>query len=212
MENEQNSSYLKFDPQRIDFGDLPSGQGAKATLSVLGGPGSVSVASSQLVVTPLTFQQENSTIEIVLSGGSTGELLWDDLVLKTEKQEARVLVTARWGEYKSEKRKAMGNTVEAPEIIKNETSTTIEEPKITTIEPKPITDDTRTFKGRSCSRCGKNFAYDANSMSWEECKCNQFQVLANLGVKVYKDVRLGIKESPLYIKEVWHIITGKEKL
>jgi hypothetical protein len=194
-ESESKTSVLEFEPQSFNFGIIIPGQEAKATLKVLGGSGSVNFSSDHFKVAPTSFNVEGSNIEITLLGGSSGELIWDDIILKTDAQEVRIPVTARWGVRELEK---PVNTVTEPPVIQE-------------AEPKVHPKEERTYKGRACLRCGKNFAYDIDSMSWEECTCNWFQITRNLSTRVYKDLRLGVKEFPSWVQEIWRIITGKEK-
>jgi len=188
-----NSLVVK--PQSIDFGSLSHGQGATVMLNVRGGPGNVTFSSDHFKVAPTSFAPEGGDIEITLLGGSSGELIWDDIVLQTDVQEIRIPVTARWEVRELER--PVDTAAEATVIQRTEAEA----------PPK----EKRTFKGRACSRCGKNFAYDTNSMSWEECTCNWYQVIRNMSMRIFKDLRYGAKELPTYLQEMWHIILGKEK-
>jgi len=200
MGNELDGTNHKNDPlvvkpRSIDFGSLSHGQGAMVTLSVLGGPGNITFTSDHFKVTPTSFTPEGSDIEITLLCGSFGELIWDEIVLQTDAQEIRVPVTARW---------------EVREL-ERPVDTAAEAPVIQRAEAKARPKDNRTFKGRACSRCGKNFAYDIDSMSWEECTCNWFQVLVNMGTYHIKELRLGIKYLSSAFRETWYVLFSKEK-
>lgn len=194
-EPESKTSVLVFEPQSFDFGILSSGQEATATLKVHGGSGSVNFSSDHFKIAPTSFTPEGNDIEITILGGSSGELIWDDIVLKTDAQEIRIPVTARWGVRELEK----------------PVHTATESPVIQEAEPRVRPKEKRTYKGRACLRCGKNFAYDIDSMSWEECTCNWYQLTRNLSERVYRDLRFGVKEFPSYVQEIWRIIMGKEK-
>jgi hypothetical protein len=194
-EPESKTSVLEFKPKNFDFGILNSGQEATTTLKVRGSSGRINFTSDHFKVDPTSFAVEGSDIKITILGGSSGELIWDDIVLKTDTQEIRISVTARWGVRELEK----------------PVHTATESPIIQEAEPKVRPKEKRTYKGRACLRCGKNFAYDINSMLWEECTCNWYQVTRNLSLRIYRDLRLGIKEFPSWIQEIWRIITGKEK-
>jgi len=197
IDEAESKEGLTVTPQSIDFGSLTQGQGATAKLEVLGGPGSVTALSDYLKVSPGSFTSDSSDIEVRLLGGSEGELVWDDIVLKTDSQEIRVSVTARWELPELERTVDMG------------TRTAITQPAETTTPLK--VDVERTFKGRACSRCGRNFAYDTGSMSWEQCTCSWYEVIWNIGVRIYRDLRYGARELPSYVQEIWRIIIGKEK-
>ena len=194
-ESKPQTSALEFEPQSFDFGVLSSGQETTTILKVRGGSGNISFSSDHFKVTPTNFTIEGSDIEITIFGGSSGELIWDEIILHTDAQEIKVPVTARW-EVSGLERPVI-EVAEAPVIQRAETKKHLE--------------DKRTFKGRACSRCGKNFAYDINSMSWEECTCNWYQVICNISLRIFRDLRYGVKELPLYVQEIWQIIMGKEK-
>jgi hypothetical protein len=196
MENRPESKILKSEPQSIDFGSLSPGQGASATINVRGGPGKVSVRNDQLKASPATFENGDNILEITLLPGVSGELIWDDFILQTDDEECQVPVTARWS----------GRAVE----------TTLEQ----VIETAPIPNEKqrrafkeeRTFKGKSCSLCGRNFGYEIDSGSWERCTCTWYQMVGNMSKRIIAEIRLGFKELPSNIKEVWGIVQGKEKL
>ena len=200
MGNELDGAGSKTDslvvkPQSIDFGSLSHGQGATVTLNVRGGPGNITFFGDHFEVAPTSFTHEGSDIKITLLGGSSGELIWDEIVLQTDVQEIKVPITARW---------------EVPEL-ERPVDTAAEAPVMKETVVKVYSKDKRTFKGRACSRCGKNFAYDINSMLWEECTCKWYQVIRNMSVRNFRDLRDGVKELPLYVQEIWRILLGKEK-
>lgn len=197
MDETKSNEDLTVTPQSIDFGRLSHGQGAAATLNVRGGPGSITALSDHLKISPTSFSPEGGDIEVTLLSGSSGELVWDDIILKTDAQEITIPVTARWGLPEVEGSVDMGARVAIAQYAETKMPSKVEKE--------------RTFKGRACSRCGRNFAYDTNSMSWEECTCNWYQVIRNMSVRIYKDLRYGIKDFPAYVQEIWRIILGKEK-
>jgi len=192
---ESKTDSLAVKPQSVDFGSLSHGQGATVTLNVHNGPGNVAFSSDHFKVAPTSFAAEGGDIEITLLGGSSGELIWDDIVLQKGSQEIRVLVTARWEVRELER--PVDTATEAPVIQRTEAKA----------RPK----DKRTFKGRACSRCGKNFAYDTNTRAWEQCSCNWYQIIRNMSERLFKDLHYGAKELPSYVQEIWYILLGKEK-
>lgn len=193
--NEPNNPSMVIKPRDIDFGILPHGDGATVTLSILGGPGSVIFSSDHFMVKPTNFPLNGGDIVITLLPGSCGELIWDEIVLHTDRQEITVPVTARWEVRESER------PIYAAEETPSNQRIGIE------VAPK----DRRTFKGKACPLCGKNFAYHVESMSWDECKCNWFQRLVNMGKYHIKELRSGIKDLPVAFKDTWHVLSSKEK-
>lgn len=189
------TNLLIVKPQSINFGSLSHGQGATVTLNVRGGPGNVAFSSDHFKVAPTRFTPEGGDIEITLLSGSSGELVWDDIVLQTDVQEIRVPVTARWGVRELER--PVDTAAEAAVIQRTEVKTHLK--------------DERTFKGRACSRCGRNFAYDTNTRAWEQCSCNWYQMLVNIGTHLITELRAGIKYLPSAFRETWYVLLGKEK-
>jgi len=199
---------LVVKPESIDFGSLSHGQGATVTLSVLGGPGNITFTSDHFKVAPTSFAPESGDIEITLLDGSSGELIWDEIVLQTDAQEIRVPVTARWEVRELER--LVDTTPQIP-VTDRPVDTTAQAPVIQRTKAKAYSKDQRTFKGRACSRCGKNFAYDENAGAWEQCSCNWYQMLVNMATHLIADLRLGIKYLPSAFRETWHVLLGKEK-
>ena len=195
MENEPESKTLKYEPQSIDFGCLSSGKGASATIKVYGGPGKVTVRSDQLKPSPMTFESGDKLIEITLLPGTSGELIWDEFVLQTDTEECLVPVTARWVEKAAEATPEQSIELAVAPIKASERSSKEE----------------RTFKGKSCSLCGRNFGYNIDSGSWERCTCSWYQKAWNIGSHSYKELRYGAKDIPSYLQELWRVILGKEK-
>ena len=197
MENEPKSkaSLLKSEPQSIDFGSLSPGKGASVTVNIHGGPGKVSVRSDQLKVSPSQWQEEENALEISLLAGVSGELIWDEIILQTDTQELRVPVTARWTEHTTE------ITLE-PNI-----ETTVAPPE----KAGRSSEEDRTFRGKSCSLCRRNFGYNIDSGSWERCTCTWYQMVGNMSSRIVRELRYGAKDLPSYLQELWRVILGKEK-
>jgi hypothetical protein len=194
-EPKQKESLLISKPQNIDFGNLHPGMGASATLNIHGGPGRVSVRNDKLKVSLATFEKGDTILEITLLPGNSGELIWDEFILEINTGEWRVPVTARWTEQTAE------TTLER----NIETTITITE------KPRLNSKEERTFKGKSCSLCGRNFGYNIDSRSWERCTCSWYQKVGNISSHTYKELRYGVKDIPSYLQELWRIIMGKEK-
>jgi len=183
-------------PENINYGCLKPGENATATLRVSGGSGKVVVNSDHLKVTPLSFSAENNELQVVLLAGSAGELIWDSITLQSETNEVKVPVTARWEEHLLQI--STGSEERLPQSSDKQS------------EAREL-DLTRTFKGKSCARCGKNFAYDINTGAWEQCSCTWYQKLVNMSSYRTKELRLGIKDLPSIFKETWQVLFGKEK-
>ena len=187
---------LRTEPRSIDFGNLGPGEGGSVTLNVYGGPGKVSVRSDQLKVSPTQWQEGQNNLEITLLGGSSGELIWDELILQSDNQELTVPVTARW----------TARIVETP-ITETIAPQIMSQPQ----KARTASKEERTFKGKSCSLCGRNFGYNIDSGSWEQCTCSWYQKVRNISLHTYKELRYGAKDIPSYLQELWRVLLGKEK-
>jgi len=199
-----NHQPLKVEPENIYFDLLKQGKSGNAALKVTGGPGEVVIQNDRLKVTPTNFGNEDTEIQINLLAGSAGELIWDNIIFKGEASEIAVLVTARWEGFP---------TPEATSSKPVGINSTIE----VTDHPSPIgTQDLvswpRPWVGRRCSRCHKNFVYDASTHDWEQCHCNWYKLSVNMSKRITNDLRLGLREFPSYLEEIWRMVIGKEKL
>lgn len=87
---------LTVEPQSIDFGYLRPGEEANATLKVSGGPVKITVRNSKLKVTLLNPGAGNTLVKVMLSAGSAGESLQDNILLQGHRGELEVPVAARW--------------------------------------------------------------------------------------------------------------------
>ena len=191
VENSSNNqSSLKVTPENINFGSLKPGEGGNVGLTVSGGPGEVLVRNNQINVAPSTFGKEDIVLQITLSPGATGELLWDNIMVTGVTEQLSVLITARWEEQPTK------------ELVAVQTS-----PRLL-----PKYQSNREWKGRRCSRCNKNFGYNTNIGKWEQCNCNFYERSVNMSKRTITDLRLGISEIPSYLREIWMMVLGKEKM
>lgn len=222
--NTEGLSKIPFSvaPLAIDFGCLKPGDGANATLRVSGGPGQVIVQSDRLRVTPVSFGSESTEVCLMLLGGSAGELIWDNILVRANNAELKVLVTARWEEVIIPKPKVeskpkpepMPEPQPVPEPIPVK-PLPVEKDKETQ-ETKPRVSGTpieeRTFKGKTCRWCGKNLRYDTNSHSWKPCEtCKGACIPVSVILRISKEFYLGMKEFGPSMVEIWEVLMGKEK-
>lgn len=197
----QNPPSLKVESDYIDFGCLKPSEGRSAALRVSGGPGEILVHCDQLDVTPLDFGVEDTEINVTLLASPGGELIWDNIVFKGQGGEIAVLVTARW-EGLAPEPVISRPPATAPAVVTDQAAI-LSETSISSLE--------RPWTGRRCSRCHKNFAYDSNIHTWEQCRCNWLQMLVNIGTQLIKELCLGIRDIPSDVQEVWNVVLGKEK-
>ncbi len=185
---------LRIQPDNIDFGCLKPGETGNVLVKVSGGPAKVLVNNDQVKVEPSSFDGEGE-LKVLLSPSAAGNLIWDNIVLKRDEIEIKVLVTARW--------EVPAFQVNIGEALAMAASKTTELPTPDSLE--------RTYRGKACAWCGRNFGYNADSQSWEQCHCNWYQKGINGGSRVVKELRYGIKDFPSFAKETWNIILGKQK-
>ena len=90
------SAPIQVGQEVIAFGELVPGQEAHATLTVSGGPGRVRVGSDLLLVEPTAFGPAETTLKVTVRGGREGQILWDTIILESERERIEVEVSARW--------------------------------------------------------------------------------------------------------------------
>lgn len=213
---------LSVEPRGIDFGCLKSGEGANATLRVSGGPGQVIVYSDRLRVIPASFGAESTALQLVLLGGSVGELIWDGILLQGDNDELKVLVTARWEHTIAPKpkfeRKRISEPepgpepVAVPELVPIKLPAEEKETQTTKPEVSRGEAEKRTFKGKTCRWCGKNIRYDSDSQSWKPCNtCRGTRIPISVLLRISKEFYLGVKELGPSLMEIWETLLGKEK-
>ncbi len=224
QENKKINCNLLVSPINLDFGCLMPNQAATMKLHLSGGPGQIEFSKDHFSVKPQCFPSDETEIEICIASGSNGELIWDEITVKTDTQELTVPVTARWGISQAGEVEDITNDISIKDIVSSlsgkESPIPIQEnptdnnelydSQFSTIQPDPM--EPRQYCGRICSRCGKNFSYDVSTMSWEECHCSWYEVVLNLSRRTYKDLRFGVKEIPSYLQEIWQLLLGKETL
>jgi hypothetical protein len=180
---------LMANPSSIHFGSVKQGNEANIKLIVRGGPGKISINNDQVKANPAIFGSEETEIQVTFSGGVEGELIWDYITLQVDTDEIKVPVIGYWEKGVAQ----ISPPIYLPPII-----------------PDHIP-DTRATKGHACSFCSKNFAYDVNSHTWEQCNCNWNKKMIRISLRIFKEFRIGIKAFPSYVKEMGNLITGKEK-
>jgi len=192
---------LSVEPQVISFGCLEPEHEANATLIVRGEPGQVILHSDRLRVTPISFGSESTELQLTLLGGSVGELIWADVLLRGGSGELKVLVTARWEEVITDKLNLEPEVKPEPEAVP--------EP----IPPKPLPEQKeRPFKARACRWCGKNIRYDTNSGLWKECEnCKGARKAISVTLRLTREIYLGARETGASLREIWDILVGKGK-
>jgi len=196
-----NNLPLKVEPEYIYFGSLKPRDCGNAVLKVTGGPGDIVVHSDRLILTPSHFGDENTEIKVSTLPGSAGELIWDDIILKSNSGEIGVLITARWEGLSQE------DVISKPLPIGSSTK----DKELLTMFKTNVSQSVRPWTGRRCSKCQRNFAYDENIHDWERCTCNGYKMVLNISSYIVKELRQGVKYIPSYLQEIWNVILGKEK-
>lgn len=194
---------MKVEPENIYFGSLKPGTGGNATLKVTGGPVDVVTHNDHLKVIPSNVGADGAQIQVELLPGSAGELIWDDITLKSEFSEIAVVVTAWWEGFPVPEATVSKPTVVVPTVEAGQPPALTETPEYLS-KPRP-------WVGKRCARCHKNFAYNSNNHDWEQCKCNWYQIAVNMSIRIMNELRYGIKDFPAFAKETWNVILGKEK-
>jgi hypothetical protein len=187
--NPEKHPSLKVKPHSIYFGGVKQGSESNAKLIVSGGPCKLSINNDRLRVNPATIRNEETEVQVTFSGGIEGELIWDYIIFQTDTNEIKVPVIGYWEKGAAQ----ISPPIYLPPIIPDQIS------------------HTRATKGHACSFCSRNFTYDVNSHTWEQCNCNWDKKMIRISLRIYKEFRIGIKSFPSYVKEMGNLITGKEK-
>ena len=210
--NEDVLKTKKIEPESIDFGCLKPRNGANATLKLSGGPGQVIVHSDRLRVTPISFGSESTELQLTLLGGDMGELIWDDILLRGDAGELKVLVTGWWEEV-IEPSSLESEPVSVPEPMPLKPLSEVAQKETQETEPRIRGNGTeeRIFKGRACRWCGRNIRYDTNSHSWRRChNCRGAGIVVSIILRMSKETYGGVKELRRAIVEIWEVLIGKQ--
>lgn len=81
---------------RLDFGTLETGQGATASIEVLGGPGHILVESDQVIVNPQEFEAGVTRLKVECIPWLSSGTLWTSIKLVTASEKRDIPVLAQW--------------------------------------------------------------------------------------------------------------------
>ena len=87
---------LSVEPPLVNFGCLKLGEGANTTLKVSGGLVKDVVSNRRLKISLLHPDSGTTLVKIQLSEGNAGESFKDEVVLRCDRGELKVPVSARW--------------------------------------------------------------------------------------------------------------------
>jgi hypothetical protein len=88
---------LKVEPQFVDFGNLQIGERAEPRMiTVSGGPIIKAISGSRIKVTLLDAGHAKTLVRVELIEGTAGEILKDEIILRSNTGELRVSVAAHW--------------------------------------------------------------------------------------------------------------------
>lgn len=93
----QSGKKLAVSVKSLDFGILNPGQSAAAEIEVQGGSGQVLLESNLVRVTPPTFGEEATRLQVEVKA-PTGRLLWESIKLVTLEEAVELPVLALWQE------------------------------------------------------------------------------------------------------------------
>jgi hypothetical protein len=197
-------------------------------IKVTGGPARVATNHERIHVAPSEVGEEVTEIEVAISGGSEGELIWDNLHIKGSKGELDVPIVCWWDESLSQFLKehtfeADSKDAEQPLGPEAQKDTGLDsdvpgerEPELAGVsavtESAPPSAGERTYMGQSCRYCGRNLRYDSGEKIWLECdKCRGWRKLISVPQAVILDTVAGIKtEGKKVFKDFWDVLVGKQ--
>ncbi len=87
---------FSVEPPVVDFGCLKPGEGGNATLKVSGGVPKEVIGSRRLKVSLLKTGSGTTLVKLQLSESNAGDSLKDEIILRGDRGELKVPVTARW--------------------------------------------------------------------------------------------------------------------
>ena len=87
---------LTVEPKLIDFGCLKLGKEGNATLKVTGGIVKEVFGGKRMKLNLIRAGDGSTLIKVILLGGSAGESFQDNIVIKGDKGELRVQISAQW--------------------------------------------------------------------------------------------------------------------
>jgi len=219
---------FSVDRSVIDFGCLHPGAGAKAIIKVTGGPARVATNHERIHIALSEVGEEATEIEVAISGGSEGELIWDTLHIKGNEGEIDVTIVCWWDESLSQFLKehileADNKNAEQPPGPEAQKDTGLDsdasgerEPELAGVsavaESAPPGVSERTYVGQSCRYCGRNLHYDCDKRMWLECdRCRGWRKLISVPQAVILDTATGIKtEGKKVFKDFWDVLIGKQ--
>lgn len=195
----------------VDFGHLRAHEDAQKTLILLENIDSVASENTKLNFTLSKTNHEEQAVKISVKGAASGEMLWDEAILNGEGTKIRMIILAYWDENDSTDKpgQKVGTKTNIVEQGVTKPTLFIEEK----LKPQESIkkDISRTFRGRKCETCNKNFNYDETISDWENCNCRWYEKIVNILRNYYREVRSGYREIPSFLKEVWELILGKTK-
>ena len=225
---EEDRALLTATPSIIDLGCLLPGTGPCTKVRIEGGPARATTDSQRIVVTPSEIGEEPTEIEVTITDGSDGELIWDTLHIRGDSGELDVPVICMWDEalsrsFKQSSRRATRRKVAQPAEPEEQMGATDvypdedmdkTEPAELVLPTEPLAGDQieRTYTGRSCPHCRKNLRYDSDSRAWLTCsKCTGARRLISVPERVVSETRMGIKnDGKKILRDLWEVITGRQ--
>lgn len=191
----------------VDFGHMHTRHDGSRSFVVGSGIEAVVSKNPNIVATLSLTNPEKPKVMLSIGGADSGEILWDEVILKDGETNRQVIVFAYWDDETSEDNSI--DNIDIPDSTSDKERELVSQ-RITYIEVAHEATP-RTFKGRKCETCGKNFKYAAIPSEWEKCTCRWYEKMANLIHYAFRELRSGYKEIPLFLKETWSIIMGKAK-
>ena len=226
--HEQVIASITAEPSIIDLGCLLPGTGPCTKVRIEGGPARATTDSQRIVVTPSEIGEEPTEIEVTITDGSDGELIWGTLHIRGDSGELDVPVICMWDEalsrsFKQSSRRATRRKVAQPAEPEEQMGATDvypdedmdkTEPAELVLPTEPLAGDQieRTYTGRSCPHCRKNLRYDSDSRAWLTCsKCTGARRLISVPERVVSETRMGIKnDGKKILRDLWEVITGRQ--
>ena len=221
--NDISPKSLTIEPTFIDFGHLKPHVSPKTRLKLDGGPATIRSTNDRITVMPAEIITESGIIEVSVSGGEEGDLLWDSIEILGANENIEVPLCCNWDEgladVKTSLESEVVNDVEIPRITQEIPIKVMGDVEKSNVEQVPeiavsimSSSEERDFIAHVCPICKRNLIYDSNTASWLQCAKCKSNVVGSLASLAAEEGSKGIQDLKKTAKDFWEVLTGKKTL
>ena len=225
---EEGRAQIAARPAMIDLGCLSPGSNPRAKIMIEGGPARATTDNQRIALEPSEIGEEPTEIEITITDGSDGELIWETLHIRGDNGELEIPVICMWDEALSRSfrqstrrspRRRAAEPADPEEFTAAPEESTAEDMDDTEIphsvpptDPLAANTGKRTYIAPSCPRCRRNLHYDSDNRTWLACgKCRGPRRLISPIEGVATETMTGIqKDGKKIMRDLWEVLIGKQ--